>query len=238
MVAVVPPAPNPLRRHALRAGTALFATEALDLVNVPGVNPLVHQAHEWIASLKTDMNQPRILQAPENNDQDARELTSRIELYSQLLETAADIINELDTGDQNDSTAANLLQVQEFHEYLSNTRAELQVLQAQCSIVKFACQTEIKSRLDRKHEEILSQAILFCLKNSLLANHTAALFHGKLVSLQTRLFEEMQRSSDERFRRLEYQQPRFEQPRCGLINHEVPAQTDPDQRNLTNQIIM
>ncbi|KAG9121750.1 hypothetical protein FRC07_002163 [Ceratobasidium sp. 392] len=205
MAAIVPPTPNSLRRRALRAGTALLAAEALDIVNVPGANTLAHHAHEWIASLKTDTNQSRILQAPENNDQDVRKLTSRIELYSQLLETAATMIDELDAGDQGESVAANLLQLQEFHEYLSNTHAELQNLQGQRSVVKFTCQAEIRNRLDRKHEEILSQAILFCLKNSLLANHAAARSHGSLVGLVSRLFEEMQRNSDERFRRLEYQ---------------------------------
>ncbi|KAG9121749.1 hypothetical protein FRC07_002162 [Ceratobasidium sp. 392] len=197
MAVVVPPPSSSLRKRALPAVAALLANEALDLVNVPGANNnLSQQVQAWITSLKADANQPRILQAPANNDQDAQEQVSRIEQYIQLVEAAANVISDLKVVHQDETTATFLLQLQEFHD----TRTELQDLQDQRSMVKFARQVEIRSRLDEKQNEIWDQAILFCLGNGLLANHATAQLHANLCRCL-----EMHSGSDERFRRLEYQ---------------------------------
>ncbi|KAG8719290.1 hypothetical protein FRC09_011377 [Ceratobasidium sp. 395] len=203
MTIIAAPPPAPLRRRVLPAGAALLATEALDLVNLPAAGSLAQHAHEWIKSLKvsytllflrlkrqTDTNQPRILQAPANNDQDARDLTCHIDRYIRLAETAVNFVSDPDTAYQDESTARFLLQLQVFHDGL---RAELDGLQDERLMVKLACQTDIKSRLDEKREEILNQAILFCLEIGLFANCTAAQSH------------ERQRSGDERLRQLELQ---------------------------------
>ncbi|KAG8699523.1 hypothetical protein FRC08_005264 [Ceratobasidium sp. 394] len=192
MAAVVAPTPAPLRRRALRAGTALLATGALDLVNVPAANGLAQQAQGWLASLR-----PHILQAPENNDQNAREQATRAEQYAQLVEITGNIVGELGAAHQDENVSAFLLRLQQYHEYLKNAHAELQSLQTQHALVKFACQAEIKNRLDEKQDEILNQTILFCLENGLLANR-------EIIHLR-RHFEEMRRGSDERIRHLEHQ---------------------------------
>ncbi|KAG8792897.1 hypothetical protein FRC12_004553 [Ceratobasidium sp. 428] len=206
MATDIAPVPVQLRRRVFPAGAALLAAEALDLVNLPAANNLAQHVHEWVKSLKvsyilpfsrlnrqTDTNQPRILQAPANNDQDARDLTSYIDRYVWLAETAANFISDLDAAYQNESTAKFLLQLQGFHEYLGGLRTELESLQDERLMVKLACQTDIKSRLDEKREELLDQTILFCLEIGLFANCTAA---------QSR---QRQRSSDERLRQLECQ---------------------------------
>ncbi|KAG8737259.1 hypothetical protein FRC10_008387, partial [Ceratobasidium sp. 414] len=152
MAAVIAPAPAPLRRRALHAGAALLATGALELVNVPATNGLAQQAQSWLATLR----------APENNDQNAREQATRTEEYAQLVETTGNMIGELGAAHQDESTSTFLFQLQQFHEYLNNALAELQNLQTQRALVKFACQAEIKNRLDAKQDEILNQVILFC----------------------------------------------------------------------------
>ncbi|KAG8718336.1 hypothetical protein FRC09_012814 [Ceratobasidium sp. 395] len=188
MATVIAPVSAQLRRRVLPAGAVLLAAEALDLVNVPAANSLAQQAHEWVKSLK-----PRILQAPANNDRDAQELTCHIDRYTRLVEAAANFVNNVGAAHQDESKAKFLLQLQGFYEYLSGLRAELDGLQDERPLVKLACQTDIKSRLDEKREEILNQAILFCLEIGLFANCTVAQFY------------EMQRSSNERFRQLECQ---------------------------------
>ncbi|KAG8792898.1 hypothetical protein FRC12_004554 [Ceratobasidium sp. 428] len=159
MAAVIAPTSVPLRRRALPAGVALLATEALDLVNVPAAGTLAQQAQDWLRSFR-----PGILQAPAHNDHDARALVSRVEQYISLVEVAANAISDLDTAHQNDGTATFLYQLQSFYDYLTNTRAELRELQNQQTLVKFACQTEIKNLLDQKQDELMNQAILFCVR--------------------------------------------------------------------------
>ncbi|KAG8718335.1 hypothetical protein FRC09_012813 [Ceratobasidium sp. 395] len=146
MAAVITPTPAPLRRRALPAGAALLATEALELVNLPATGILARQAQGWLRSLK----------APAHNDHDARGLVSRVEQYISLVEAAANVINGLDTAHQNEGATTFLYQLQEFYDYLTNARAELHELQNQQSLVKFACQTEIKSRLDEKQAELMN----------------------------------------------------------------------------------
>ncbi|KAG8792899.1 hypothetical protein FRC12_004555 [Ceratobasidium sp. 428] len=183
MADVVNPSSGALRKRALPAGAALLATEALGLASIPAANTLAQQAQDWLKSLK----------APAHNDQDARGLTSRIKQYISLVEEAATVVGALDTAHQGEGTATFLYQLQEFYDYLCTTRVELRDLQNKPSTVKFTCQKEIKNRLDDKQDELFSQAILFCLKNGLLANQTAAQSQGR------------QCNSDERFGRPEYQ---------------------------------
>ncbi|KAG8704388.1 hypothetical protein FRC08_002255 [Ceratobasidium sp. 394] len=199
MAAVIAPTPTPLRRRALRAGTTLLAAGALDLVNVPAANGLAQQAQGWLASLR-----PHILQAPENNDQNAREQATRAEQYAQLVETTGNIIGELGAAHQDENVSAFLLRLQQFHEYLNKAHAELQNLQTQHGLVKFACQADIKNCLDEKQDEILSQTILFCLENGLLANRATAQSQENITNLR-RHVEEIQHGSDERIRHLEHQ---------------------------------
>ncbi|KAG9123958.1 hypothetical protein FRC07_013370 [Ceratobasidium sp. 392] len=221
MAVVAPPPSSSLRRRALPAVTALLANEALDLINVPGANSsLAQQAQEWIASLK-----PRILQAPANNDQDAQEQVSRIEQYIQLVEAAANVISDLDVSHQDETTATFLLQLQEFHEYLDSTRTELQDLQDQRSMVKFARQVEIRSRLDEKQNEIWDQAILFCLGNGLLANHATARLQANLNRCL-----EIQNSSNERVRWLEYQTPPMFLSKPQNLKTKRPPFTTPENQ--------
>ncbi|KAG8719292.1 hypothetical protein FRC09_011379 [Ceratobasidium sp. 395] len=192
MADVTTPSSSTLRRGALPAGAALFATETLGLASIPAVNTLGQQAQDWLKSLRADTNKPDILQAPAHNDQQARGLMSRIEQYISLVEAADIVVGALDTTRQGEGTATFLYQLREFHDYVCKTRVELRGLQDKRPIVKFACQKEIKNHLDDKQDELLSQAILFCLKNGLLANQTAA------------QSQERQCNSDERLGRLEH----------------------------------
>ncbi|KAG8718334.1 hypothetical protein FRC09_012812 [Ceratobasidium sp. 395] len=183
MADVTAPSSSNLRRRALPAGAALLATEALGLANIPAASTLAQHAQDWLKSLK----------APGHNDQDARGLMSRIEQYISLVEAADAVVSTLDTAHQGEGTATFLYQLRGFHDYLCKTRVELRGLQVKRPTVKFACQKEIKNRLDDKQDELLSQAILFCLKNGLLANQTAA------------QSQERQCNSEERLSRLEYE---------------------------------
>ncbi|KAG9075407.1 hypothetical protein FS749_012931, partial [Ceratobasidium sp. UAMH 11750] len=127
-----------------------------------------------------------------NNDQNAREQATRAEQYAQLVAITGNIVS------------AFLLRLQQFHEYLNKAHAELQNLQTQHTLVKFACQADIKNCLDEKQDEILNQTILFCLGNGLLANRATAQSQENIMNLRHHV-EEIRHGSDERFRHLEHQ---------------------------------
>ncbi|KAG8719286.1 hypothetical protein FRC09_011373 [Ceratobasidium sp. 395] len=169
-------APNsaPLRRRTLRDGTLLLANQAANLVNVPATRNVAHDLRAFVASLRADANQPRILQAPGLNDQNAREQVANIQHHAQLIAVISEAISQIEGVNSSEPAADFVALFGQFDEYLLNTHAELQDLQQRSLTVKFACQDEITRLLEAKKEEALNRIVAFCFENGLLASYTSA----------------------------------------------------------------
>ncbi|KAG8713797.1 hypothetical protein FRC09_018316 [Ceratobasidium sp. 395] len=198
MAAVLAPAPAPLhrRRRTLHEGALLLANQAASLVNVPAAGNAAHDIRTFVTSLK-----PRILQAPRENDQNAREQVIEIQQCAQLLATFSEAISRLEDVDSNSPTVDLLTLLGQFNEYecfsasschtqadsspryLSDVDVELKNLLQQSLTVKFARQTEITRLLDAKKEETLNRIVMFCFENGLLANYASAQTQADLSRL-------------------------------------------------------
>ncbi|KAG8710466.1 hypothetical protein FRC09_000124 [Ceratobasidium sp. 395] len=189
MSAVLAPVPAPLhrRRRMLHDGALLLADRAVNLVNVLAATNAADDIRAFVASLKVsfvilpplwmvqaDANQPRILQAPGENDQNAREQLISVQQHAQPIMAISQAINQLEDVDSNGATTDFLALLNQLSKYLSDTGAELQDLQQQSLTVKFARQTEITRLLDAKKEETLNRIMIFCFENGLLANYSSA----------------------------------------------------------------
>ncbi|KAG8728484.1 hypothetical protein FRC12_021698 [Ceratobasidium sp. 428] len=101
MAAVLAPVPAPLhrRRCTLHDGALLLANRAVNLVNVPAATNAADDIRAFVASLKVDANQPRILQAPGENDQNAREQLINVQQHAQHIMAIAQAISQLEGVD-------------------------------------------------------------------------------------------------------------------------------------------
>ncbi|KAG8717961.1 hypothetical protein FRC09_013357 [Ceratobasidium sp. 395] len=192
MATVLAPVLAPLRRRrrTLHGGALLLANQAANLVNVPAAGNAAHDIRAFVASLK-----PRILQAPGENDQNAREQVIEIQQCAQLLATFSKAISRLDDVDYESPTVDLLTLLDRFNEYLSDADAELKDLLQQSLTVKFARQAEITRLLEDKKEETLNCIMIFCFENGLLANyasaHTQADLNRFIGTVNRRLDNEM-----------------------------------------------
>ncbi|KAG8792893.1 hypothetical protein FRC12_004549 [Ceratobasidium sp. 428] len=213
---------TPLRSvgvHSRRDGTLLLANQAANLVNVPATRNTAHGVRAFVTSLRVsfvavlqlrryqaDANQPRILQAPGENDQNAREQVANIQHHAQLIAAIPEVTRQLERVESNGSATDFLALLDQFNEpYLLSADTELQDLRQQALIVRFACQTEITRLLEVKKEETLNRVVAFCVENGLLANYASAQTRadlGRFMELVNRRFENERLSNDERLRQL------------------------------------
>ncbi|KAG8792309.1 hypothetical protein FRC12_006495 [Ceratobasidium sp. 428] len=200
MADVLPPSPAPLRRRTFRDGTLLFANQAANLVNVPATRNAAHDVRAFVASLK-----PRILQAPGENDQNAREQVVNIQHHAQLIAAISEVTRQLEGVESNGSATDFLALLEQFDEYLSSADTDLQDLRQQALIVKFVCQTEFTRLLEAKKEETLNRVVTFGVENGLLANYAIAKTQADLVrfmELVNSRFEDERPNNDERLQLL------------------------------------
>ncbi|KAG8744861.1 hypothetical protein FRC12_014719 [Ceratobasidium sp. 428] len=195
MTAVLAPVPAlRRRRRTLHDGALLLANQAVNLVNVPAATNAADDIRAFVASLK-----PRMLQAPGENDQNAREQFMNVQQQAQPIIAISQAINQLEGVDSNGTAADFLALLDQLSKYLSDTGVELQHLQQQSLTVKFARQTEITRLLDAKKEETLNRIMIFCFENGLLANYASTQIQtdlNRFIGAVRRLEDEMLSEND------------------------------------------
>ncbi|KAG8741531.1 hypothetical protein FRC12_015633 [Ceratobasidium sp. 428] len=197
MAAVLAPVPAPLhrRRRTLHDGALLLANQAVNLVNVPAATNAADDIRAFVASLK-----PRMLQAPGENDQNAREQLINVQRQTQPIIAISQAISQLEGVDTNGTATDFLGLLDQLNKYLSDTGAELQDLQQQSLTVKFARQAEITRLIDARKEETLNRIMIFCFENGLLANYASARTQtdfNQFMGMVNRRFEDEMLGRDE-----------------------------------------